>query len=176
MYGFLGPRPPRITHGRVVSSTHPHSLRHHLNGTCSKAKRQLGILYRHFYLADKPTLAYLTSVLPTLDYCCCVWVPMYSAYISQLESVLRFAARLCTKQWQGSCSQLMAHLNWPSLRSRRIKQKLTLCRRILRGESILPPHFTPLSSPNPRHYHHDSPLQTPFARTNCFESFFCQCC
>ena len=30
MYGFLGPRPPRITHGRVVSSTRPRSLRHHL--------------------------------------------------------------------------------------------------------------------------------------------------
>ena len=31
MYGFLGPRPPRITHGCVVPSTHPRSLRHHLN-------------------------------------------------------------------------------------------------------------------------------------------------
>ena len=31
MYGFLGPRPPRITHGRVVSSTRPRSLRCHLN-------------------------------------------------------------------------------------------------------------------------------------------------
>ena len=30
MYGFLGPRPPRITHGHVVSSTRPRSLRHHL--------------------------------------------------------------------------------------------------------------------------------------------------
>ena len=31
MYGFLGPRPPRITYGRVVSSTRPRSLRFHLN-------------------------------------------------------------------------------------------------------------------------------------------------
>ena len=31
MYGLLGLRPPRITHGRVVSSTRPRSLRYHLN-------------------------------------------------------------------------------------------------------------------------------------------------
>ena len=31
IYGFLGPRPPRITRGRVVSLTRPRLLRHHLN-------------------------------------------------------------------------------------------------------------------------------------------------
>ena len=35
MYGFLGPRPPRITHGRVVSSTRSRSLRHHLKEVLS---------------------------------------------------------------------------------------------------------------------------------------------
>ena len=34
MYGFLGPRPPWITHGRVISSTRPRSLRHHLKYVC----------------------------------------------------------------------------------------------------------------------------------------------
>ena len=33
MYGFLGPRPPRITHGRVVSLTRLRSLRHHVKSS-----------------------------------------------------------------------------------------------------------------------------------------------
>lgn len=150
----------------------------HISKTCSKAKRQLGILYRHFYLADQKTLAHLykVTVLPILDYCCCTWDPTYATYINQLESVQRFAARLCTKQWQGSCSQLLSQLKWPPLYTRRSRQKVILCRRILRSESIIPSsHFTPLVNPNPRLYHHDTPLQTPFARTNSFKSSFFVC-
>lgn len=98
---------------------------------------------------------------------------MYAAQVSQLESVQRFAARLCTKQWQGSCSQLLAQLNWSPLQCRHTKQKLILYRRILHGDSIIPSsHFTLMSNPNPHHYHHDLPLQTPLARTNCFKSSF----
>ncbi len=39
-------------------------------------------------------------VLPYLDYCSCVWDPSSSGNINLLESVQKFAARLCTKRWE----------------------------------------------------------------------------
>ena len=67
MYGFLGPRPPRITHGRVVSSTRPRSLRHHLKMVAKTWLRPS----QHCYDADMllwphapwyKSATYLTSV------------------------------------------------------------------------------------------------------------------
>ena len=78
---------------------------------------------------------YKALVLPKLDYCSCVWDPASSTTLTdRLESAQRFAAKLCTKRWSDSPSLLTASLNWPSL-----------CRRIIRKESIIPPclYFSP---------------------------------
>lgn len=70
----------------------------HISNTCAKAKSRLGMLYRHFNNADQSTLSslYKALVLPHLDYCSSVWDPSSSGAIKQLESVQRFAAKLCT--------------------------------------------------------------------------------
>ncbi len=68
---------------------------------------------------------------------------------------------------------ISARLSWPSLSSRRSQQKVTLCRRIPKGKSILQPsRFSLNHKPNPRHFHHDQSLLTPFAKTTSFQSSF----
>ena len=72
--------------------------------------------------------------------------------------------RLLTSSRKHTLRSFRARLSWPSLCSRHSLQKVTLCRRILKGESIL--HPSPNLQPNPRHFHHNQSLRvTPFART-----------
>ena len=129
----------------------------HITNTCNSAKRKLGLLYRHFYQADQRTLSllYKALVLPKLDYCSSVWDPHTITLSDRLESVQRFAAKLCTKRWSASSSDLFSSLNWPQLHTCRLRQKALLCRRIIRNESIIQPlsYFHPQCNPNPRTCH-----------------------
>ena len=148
----------------------------HILNTCKSAKQKLGLLHRNFRQADCVTLSrlYKALVLPKLDYCSCVWDPASSTTLTEkLESVQRFAAKLCTKRWSDSPSLLTARLNWPNLHSRRSRQKLQLCRRIIRKESVIPPssHFSPPSHVNPR-TSHPFTVNVPHARTTAFQSSF----
>ena len=66
--------------------------------TISKAKRVIGFLFRVFKEADEPFLSklYKAIVLPHLEYCSCVWDPPFTKYITALECVQSFAARVVT--------------------------------------------------------------------------------
>ena len=144
----------------------------HITNTCKSAKQRLGLLYRNFGQADCQTLCqlYKALILPKLDYCSCD--PISSATLSdKLESVQKFAAKLCTKRWSDSPTLLMISLNWPTLRSRRSRQRAMLCRRIIRNESIIPPspYFCHQPHRNPRTSHSHSVI-VPHARTCAFQS------
>ena len=152
----------------------------HISNTCKSAKQKLGLLYRNFHLADQQTLCqlYKTLVLPKLDYCSSVWDPTSSTLVEKLESVQRFAAKLCSKRWSDSPTTLSKALNWPTLHSRRSRQKVMLCRRIFKNESIISPssYFSPPAHLNSRLYHPHS-VRVPFARTAFFQtSFFISVC
>ena len=138
----------------------------HISNTCKSAKQKLGLLYRNFHLADQQTLCqlYKTLVLPKLDYCSSVWDPTSSTLVEKLESVQRFAAKLCSKRWSDSPTTLSKALNWPTLHSRRSRQKVMLCRRIFKNESIISPssYFSPPAHLNSRLYHPHS-VRVPFA-------------
>ena len=58
----------------------------HINSLCLKAKRQLGLLHRHFHNTDVScrTQLYKSLVLPTLDYCSSLW--WSSPTISHLQT------------------------------------------------------------------------------------------
>ena len=105
----------------------------HIAYTCKSAKRRLGLLYRNFRQADQRTLSqlYKALVLPKLDYCSCVWDPATLTLINRMESVQKFAAKLCTKRWSDSSDSLVSGLNWATLRYRRSRLKAQLCRRII---------------------------------------------
>ena len=152
----------------------------HIANTCKSAKQKLGLLHRNFRQADQRTLSqlYKALVLPKLDYCCCVWDPATSTLNDQLESVQRFAAKLCTKRWSDPSVSLISNLNWSTLCSHRSRLKIQLCRQIIMKESIISPlsYFTPPPHLNPRSHHHRS-VCVPFARTASFQSsFFISAC
>ena len=68
----------------------------------SPPEKKLGLLYRTFHLCDQQSLSRLYKVLvPKFDYCCCVWDPSTSVLVKRLESVNKFAAKICTKRWSG---------------------------------------------------------------------------
>ena len=97
----------------------------------------------------------------TLDYCSSLWDPHYAVHSRKLESVQTFAARIISKDWRGSSSDLTSRLQLPSLSIRRRKQKVALCYRIVNSLSVLPSSFfTPHPAPHLRH-NHSLPLYYP---------------
>ena len=127
-----------------------------------------GFIYRHLQLADSRCISrvYKAIVLPILNYSAVVWDPYHLTLVSKLERVQEFAAKVTTKQWTKHGSICVAELNWPTLKDRRKLAKLCLCRRILRGESLIPPSaFTPHPSSSVRHVN-SMPLFLPRVRTD----------
>ena len=130
------------------------SWRSHINNVSSKAKRQVGFLYRNFGRADSSSLLqlYKSLVLPILDYCSSVWDSHLLTDIKSLESVQSFATKIITKSWQSSAESRISSLNLQTLFNRRRRQKVQLCFRILSDHSIVPSSFfTPHPYPNLRH-------------------------
>ena len=152
--------------GITITSNLSWSL--HINQTCSKAKRLVGYLYRHFRQADSHTIAslYKSIILPILGYAASVWDPYQKTYVRKLERVQEFAAKVVTRMWKTPGSDLVCQLGWPSLLLRRQLAKLCLCRRILSGESLIPAMvFEPHPSTSVRHVNTQS-LFLPRVRTD----------
>ena len=159
-----------------VTITSDLSWNRHVSNICLSARKKLGLLYRTVHLCDQQSLSrlYKALVLPKLDYCCCVWDPSTSVLVNRLESVNKFAAKICTKRWSGPSS--LFHLGWSDLSTRRKIQKLMIYRRILHNYSIIPP--TAYFSSPPKSATRSSILKhAPFARTKSFQlSFFVSVC
>ena len=92
--------------------------------TCKSAKQKLGLLYHNFQQVDQKTL-----VLSRLDYGSCIHYPPSITLSDKLESIQGFAAKLCMKWWSAPST---LDLNWPTLRSRSSRQKVLLCRHIIK--------------------------------------------
>ena len=99
----------------------------HILVTCCKAKLFIGFLYLN--LRDV-SIEYLTIVWPVLEYCKCVWAPPQDKYISKLDGVQTFAARLGTRQWRGGSDLLQNVLHWPLLSACRSFHQICMCRRV----------------------------------------------
>ena len=98
-----------------VSISNDLSWAAHIDSVCCKAKRQIGMLYRHFYAGSPSCKAqlYKSLVLPILDYCSSLWDPNYAIYVNKLESVQKIAARFVTGRWHYNYDSLLSLLNWP---------------------------------------------------------------
>ena len=113
----------------------------HINMICTKARRLVGMLYRQFYQdADTTTLKqlYVSNIRPHLEYACQVWDPYLQKDIGMLESVQKFALRVCSKQWDASYSMLCSSLNLPTLAARRKQMKLSVMYKIVHGLACFP--------------------------------------
>ena len=91
-----------------------------VTNVCQRAKRLLGCLYRNFYKQVNSLFLLrldLAIVRPVLEYASIVWDPLTQQLIKDLESVQKFALRICSKPWHLSYSGLF---NLPTLISKRI--------------------------------------------------------
>ena len=166
-------RVPSVTY-LGVSISSDLSWASHIETVCCKAKRQIGLLHRHFH-AGSPSCKsqlYKSLVLPILDYCSSLWDPNYAVHVNKPESVQKLAARFVSGRWNDNYDSLLNCLNWSELSTRRKKQKLSLRNRIVKGYSILPPSFfTPHPFPHLRH-NHSLPLYHPPCRSTAHLSSF----
>ena len=147
----------------------------HVHNISSKAKQQIGLIYRRLYQATPLAhqKIYRSVVLPKLEYCAAVWDPHQSILIDELEKVQGFAGKVVTKDWKASYNTNLNKCNWQLLSTRRKLQKLKICYNILNNFSIIPHNvFTPHPSPSPR-YPHNRIISRPLTKTNTHQfSFF----
>ena len=107
--GTIIPRVPSVTY-LGVSISSDLSWAAHIDSVCCKAKREIGLLHRHFYAGSPSCKAqlYKSLVLPILDYCSSLWDPNYAIHVNKLESVQKLAARFVTGRWHDNYDSLRA--------------------------------------------------------------------
>ena len=113
----------------------------HIQTIASKARRLVGLLFRQFYhYADMSTLKklYVSLIRPHLEYACPIWDPFTAKDRDLLESVQRFASRVCLKTWDREYTEMLSSLNLPSLESRRKTLKLSLLYKIVNNLTVFP--------------------------------------
>ena len=106
----------------------------HIANCCNTTRRLIGLLYRQFYQhTSLPCLLrlYKSFIRPHLEYASVVWNPYYRGEIAALESVQKFALRVCLKSWDTNCELLAANI--PSLQHRCIQQSLCHLFKIING-------------------------------------------
>ena len=92
------------------------------------------ILYRKFYSwSDRQSLLtlYTAYVRPHLEYCSCVWDPFLQKDVDLLESVQKFALKVCCKQWSASYQELLDVSHLSSLQTRRENARLLYMYKII---------------------------------------------
>ena len=149
------------------------SWSHHIQSTCTKARKLLGLLYRQFSNNTNPEVMVklsITIVRPHLEYGAQVWHPYLSKDIdvNALEKVQKFGLRICSRQWT-KLNVIRSCLNF-FIYHQRIEGFSCHCLffKIIHNLVYFPTiHYpTPLSSFSSRYNHmHDHQLCGPFART-----------
>ena len=112
-----------------------------VSSVVSKARRILGMIYRKFYrFCGTSTLLrlYKAYVKPHLDYCSFVWDPPLFKDQEALESVQKFALRLCCKKWSAAYLQLLDSTGLTTLSAERKIAKLCFLYKIVNNLTSFP--------------------------------------
>ena len=110
----------------------------HITNCCNTTCRLIGLLYRQFYQHTSPPCLlrlYKSFIQPHLEYASVVWNPYYRGEIAALESVQKFALRVCLKSWDTNYELLAANI--PSLQHRCIQQSFCHLFKINNGLSAV---------------------------------------
>lgn len=147
----------------------------HITLMCSTARRKLGYIYRKFYkFSHSSTLLilYKAFVRPILEYGAPVWDPHLNKDLQAIESVQRFATKICLKNWSMPYPDRLKLLDLDSLYTRRKGAKLCLLYKIV--HSLSAPSFSLIPvSHNYSTRSHDSCFRLWHAHTNCaLHSFY----
>jgi len=89
------------------------SLSHHIETTCTKAKKLLGLLYHQFYNNTSSQVMaklYLSFVRPHLEYRAQVWHPHLAKDTSGLEKVQKFGLRICLRNIECKLPGIARHI------------------------------------------------------------------
>ena len=94
------------------------------------------------FLHCQPSCSHSVACTNLWFYLLWITVPLYGTLItpSILTNLLKpfknlQPCRMVTKNWQGSYVDLLTHFQWPTLSTRRRKQKAALCYRILNNNT-----------------------------------------
>ena len=82
----------------------------HIENICSKARKNVGLLYRQFYnnvSSDAMFKLYTAVIRPQLEYAAKVWDPHLQKNVELLENVQKQALRMCYRQWDLSYHALL---------------------------------------------------------------------
>ena len=147
----------------------------HINSTCAKARKLVGLLYRQFSRNASPEIMarlYTSLVRPHLEYGAQVWHPHLAKDTNALENVQKFGLRVCSQQWTTSYQELLELFHLPSLENRRLFMSLSTFFKIIHNLVYFPTmyHPTPLSS-SPR-FGHNVQFRVPLAHTNSLKFSF----
>jgi hypothetical protein len=160
-----------------VTITSDLSWNRHIQNTCKKASNTLNFLKRNVRISCPrlKELAYKTLVRPHLEYAATVWDPHTKTNIHKVEMIQRRAARYTMNRHRNTSSvgQMLQHLKWPTLESRRSNSRLTMMYKMVNGHVATNHlHFaTPVTRANRSAPEYG--FQIPYSRTNYHkESFF----
>ena len=101
----------------------------HIGIVCAKARRMLGLIYRHFYAnCNSASLLklYISLVRPRLEYACPVWSPNSVTAIAQVQRVQKLALKIVSGEWNTGYYDLLARFQIPTLERRRSELSLSL--------------------------------------------------
>ena len=148
----------------------------HIRNITAKSRRLVGLLYRQFYKWSSPaTLSrlYVSLVRPLLEYTSPAWSPYIIKDINSLESVQKFALKVCLKQWNMPYCQLLNQSHLPDLGTRRKHLSLCYFYNIVNGVHVYP--NLPLVPHSPQHVLRNTHSFMQFnAHTNHFQHSFSQ--
>ena len=143
----------------------------HVQSTCKKARKILGLLYRRFYNnapGNSLLQLYLSLVRPHLDYASAVWSPYLIKDKAALESVQKFACHMATTSWDSSYQDLLDLVDLPTLECRRLETRLCLLYKIIYNLCYFDEGVFTLRTSLSHHVPHNLVLNHPFARINSY--------
>ena len=101
----------------------------HIDNVCCNANKTLGFVKRNLKISSQTIKerAYKALIRPKVEYSATVWDPHTARDINKIEAIQRRSARYCLNRYRdySSVSDMLIHLDWPSLESRRKAARLT---------------------------------------------------
>ena len=145
----------------------------HIAIICTKARKMLGVLFRHFYRdfdTEMLVRLYVTLVRPRLEYASPVWSPHINKDIKQLESVQRVAIKSFCRAWDSNYLDLLSQFGIPTLERRRMELSLCFLYRVVNSLCYFPEHLVRIRPSLPYNTRSSNRpiLVQPFARTNAY--------
>ena len=149
----------------------------HIAATCSKARKVIGLMFRHFCRnSSASTLIrlYKTLVRPILEYCSVICDPSSPSLSHSLEAVQHFAIKLASRFRPSLVASIYSDFKISSLATRRHHAKLIFLFKLLHDHLFFPFQITqPLHPPSyPLRSFHPKNLICPHTKKSSFKVFY----